>query len=69
MPKILHTSRYTGGPLEILMSVVPDGYTVKTLDAPTYEQLVSEAADADYFLVSGRLPIDKGVLVAANFLV
>lgn len=66
MPKILHTSRYTGGPLEILMSVVPDGYTVKTLDAPTYEQLVSEAADADYFLVSGRLPIDKGVLDAAK---
>lgn len=66
MPKILHTSRYTGGPLEILMSVVPDGYTVKTLDAPTYEQLVLEAADADYFLVSGRLPIDKGVLDAAK---
>lgn len=66
MPKILHTYRYTGRPLEILQSVVPEGYTIKTLDTPTYEQLVKEAEDADYFLVSGRLPIDKGVLDAAK---
>lgn len=66
MPKILHTYRYTGRPWEILKSVVPEGYEVKTLDTPTYEQLVKEAADADYFLVSGRLPIDKGVLDAAK---
>ena len=66
MPKILHTYRYTGRPWEILQSVVPAGYTIKTLDTPTYEQLVKEAEDADYFLVSGRLPIDKGVLDAAK---
>ncbi|MBO5827942.1 MAG: 2-hydroxyacid dehydrogenase [Paludibacteraceae bacterium] len=66
MPKILHTYRYTGRPWEILQSVVPEGYTIKTLDTPTYEQLVKEAEDADYFLVSGRLPIDKGVLDAAK---
>ena len=66
MPKILHTYRYTGRPWEILQSVVPEGYTIKTLDTPTYEQLVKEAGDADYFLVSGRLPIDKGVLDAAK---
>ena len=66
MPKILHTYRYTGRPWEILKSVVPEGYTIKTLDTPTYEQLVKEAEDADYFLVSGRLPIDKGVLDAAK---
>ena len=62
MPKILHTYRYTGRPWNILKSVVPDGYTVKTLDTPTQEQLVKEAADADFFLVSGRLKIDKEVL-------
>lgn len=62
MPKILHTYRYTGRPWEILKSVVPEGYTVKTLDEPTQEQLVKEAADADYFLVSGRLQINKEVL-------
>lgn len=66
MPKILHTYRYTGRPWEILQSVVPEGYIIKTLDTPTYEQLIKEAEDADYFLVSGRLPIDKGVLDAAK---
>lgn len=38
---------------------------VKTLDEATHEQLVMEAADADYLLVSGRLSIDKVVLDAA----
>ena len=66
MPKILHTYRYTGRPWEILKSVVPEGYTIKTLDEPTYEQLLNEVVDADYLLVSGRLPIDKGVLDAAK---
>ncbi|MBE6223879.1 MAG: hydroxyacid dehydrogenase [Bacteroidales bacterium] len=66
MPKILHTYRYTGRPWEILQSVVPEGYTIKTLDEPTYEQLLKEVVDADYLLVSGRLPIDKGVLDAAK---
>lgn len=62
MPKILHTYRYTGKPWKILQSVVPDGFTVKTLDEPTQEQLVKEAADADYLLVSGRLKISQEVL-------
>ena len=62
MPKILHTARYTGLPLEILQNACPEGFIVKTLDEATHEQLVKEAADADYFLVSGRLPIDQAVL-------
>lgn len=66
MPKILHTYRYTGHPWEILKSVVPKGYTIKTLDEPTYEQLLKEVVDADYLLVSGRLKIDKDVLDAAK---
>lgn len=66
MPKILHTYRYTGRPWEILQSVVPDGYIIKTLDEPTYEQLLKEVVDADYLLVSGRLPINKEVLDAAR---
>lgn len=65
MPKILHTYRYTGNPWEILKSVVPEGYTIKTLDCPTQEQLVKEAVDADYFLVSGRLLINEEVLANA----
>lgn len=66
MPKILHTYRYTGTPWEILKSVVPEGFAIKTLDEPTYEQLLREVEDADYLLVSGRLPIDKPVLDAAK---
>ena len=66
MPKILHTARYTGLPLEILQKSCPVGFTVKTLDEASHEQLIIEAVDADYFLVSGRLPIDKAVLDAAK---
>lgn len=66
MPKIIHTYRYTGRPWEILRSVVPNGYIIKTLDEPTQEQLIKEAADADYLLVSGRLKINKEVLDCAK---
>ena len=62
MKKILHTAKYTGVPLEILQKACPYGFIVKTLDEATHKQLVKEASDADYFLVSGRLPIDKVVL-------
>lgn len=62
MKKILHTAKYTGLPLDILKGACPEGFTVKTLDEPTHEQLVKEAIDADFFLVSGRLRIDKEVL-------
>lgn len=62
MPKILHTYCYMGRPWEILKSVIPEGYTIKTLDEPTQEQLINEASDADYLLVSGRLKINKDVL-------
>ena len=66
MPKILHTARYTGIPLEILKSVVPEDFTVKTLDELSYECLLRECNDADYLLVSGRLSIDEGILSAAK---
>lgn len=68
MPKILHTARYTGIPWEILKNVVPEGFYIKTLDELDYDSLVNEAVDADYLLVSGRLPIDEGVLTAATHL-
>ena len=66
MPKILHTAKYTGLPLDILQKACPSGFVVKTLDELSYQQLIKEAVDADYFLVSGRLPIDKSVLDAAK---
>ncbi len=68
MPKILHTARYTGIPWEILKSVVPDGFEVETLEKLDYDCLIRQAEDTDYLLVSGRLPIDEGVLSAAKHL-
>ena len=67
-PLILHTARYTGLPWEILKSVVPEGFEVKTLVELNYDCLVREAVNADYLLVSGRLPIDASVLTAAMHL-
>lgn len=66
MTKILHTYRYTGIPWEILKSVVPSGYTIETLNEPTYDCLLNQVIDADYILVSGRIPIDEGVLSMAK---
>ena len=66
--KILHTARYTGIPWEILKSVVPDGFKVETLDELSYDCLLRQAVDADFLLVSGRLPIDECVLSAAKHL-
>lgn len=66
MPKILHTARYTGIPLVVLQDACPKGFNVKTLDEATSGQLLREVVDAEYLLVSGRLPIDKDVLDAAH---
>lgn len=67
-PLILHTARYTGIPWEILKSVVPNSFTVETLDELSYDCLIRQVEDADYLLVSGRLPIDEGVLSVAKHL-
>lgn len=63
--KILHTHCYRGLPLQILMSVVPEGFQLETLKEANRDYLISQANDADYFLVSGRLQIDREVLNAA----
>ena len=63
---ILHTAHYEGLPWEILQSVIPKDFEVRTLPKATTEDLIREAKDADYLLVSGRLPIDKSVLKIAT---
>ena len=68
MPKILHTARYTGTPWDILRSVVPENFTVETLEELSYNSLLRQCEGADYLLVSGRLPIDEGILSAAKHL-
>ena len=67
-PLILHTARYTGLPWDILKSIVPDSFEIKTLNELSYDCLLQQCVDADYLLVSGRLPIDEGVLSAAKHL-
>lgn len=67
-PLILHTARYTGIPWDVLKSVVTDGFDVKTLDELSYDCLLRQAVEADFLLVSGRLPIGEGVLSAAKHL-
>lgn len=62
MPNILLTNHYEGVPLEILMRQIPSGYQLDVLQQPTRECLLKQACDADYFLVSGRLRIDKEIL-------
>ena len=39
---------------------------MKTLVEATHEHLIKESADAEYFLVSGRLPFDEGILSVAK---
>lgn len=68
MKKILHTASYSGAPWDILRSVVPVGFSVETLYSLSRENLLRQAVDADYFLVSGRLAIDEEVLAAAPHL-
>ncbi len=66
MPKILHTAHYIGTPWEILKSVVPEGFSIETLEELSYDCLLNHVVNADYLLVSGRLPIDDGVLSVAR---
>lgn len=50
----------------MLKSVFPNGYTIKTLDEPTQEQLIKEILDAEYLLGSGRLKINIDALNCAK---
>ena len=52
--------------MDVLQDACPKGFNVKTLNEATSEQLLREVVDAEYLLVSGRLPIGKAVLDAAH---
>lgn len=65
MPVILLTNHYNEGPLSIVKGAVPEGFEFVSLDKACKEELISKAKDANYFLVSGRLSIDRDVLNAA----
>lgn len=63
---ILLTASYKGKPLEIVKSLVPEGFSLVSLDTNSHEELVEKARTADYILASGNLKIDADVLEGAK---
>lgn len=66
MPVILVSNHYEGKPLEIIESVVPNGFSLKMLSSANQKELEKEAGQADYLLVSGRLKINREVIKKAT---
>lgn len=66
MKKILLTNKYSGVPLQIIQSEVPDGFCILFLLEQTEEALFSQVSDIDYILAGGRLKISKEVLDKAE---
>lgn len=66
MKTILLTNHYSGDPLEIIKSTVPEGFELIVLDKADQKELADKAAKADYFLASGRLKINNEVLYKAE---
>ena len=66
MKTILGTNRYTGRPLEILQSVIPDGFVYRMLAEQTEECFAQAAAEADYILAGGRTRLTAKVLDSAK---
>lgn len=54
---ILLTNKYSGRPLKIVQSQVPDGFLIKFLTEQTEQCLIKEIKEADYVLAGGRLRI------------
>ena len=66
MKTILLTNKYTGTPLEIVKSEVPEGFEIRFLTEQTQAALIECVADVDYILAGGRLKITKEVLERAD---
>ncbi len=66
MPTILLTNSYETDVLEFVMALVPEGFDLISLSSSNKEELIEKASEADYFIVSGRLPIDKEVIDSAK---
>lgn len=66
MPVILISNMVDKQPLEIIQSVIPQGFDVLFLSEGTREELLDKVPWADYILASGRLTIDAGVIENAR---
>lgn len=66
MGTILLTNRYSGVPLDIVKSEIPDGFNICFLSEQTQDAFISQVFDVDYILAGGRLKISKEVLEKAE---
>ena len=66
MKTILFTNRYSGFPLDIVQSELPDGFEIRFLQEQSQDDLIKEAVNADYLLAGGRLKITREVLEHAE---
>lgn len=62
---ILLTASYTGKPLDLVKSLVPEGFRLITLDETSQKDLEDKVSEADYILASGKLKINEGVVSRA----
>ena len=62
MKTILLTNKYSGTPLQIVQSEIPNGFHIRFLPEQTQEALIREATNVDYILARGRLKITREVL-------
>ncbi len=65
MPTILLTNHYKPEVLKVVTGLVPKGFDFISLDKVSKSELIAKAPLAEYFLASGRLPIDAEVINAA----
>src|SRR5690554_3498065 len=65
MASILLTNHYTPSLLSIIEKEIPQGFNIISIENPTKEEIIKKAIDADYFLVGGRIKIDRDVIESA----
>jgi lactate dehydrogenase-like 2-hydroxyacid dehydrogenase len=65
MPVILLTNKYSDKVLAVVRNELPEGFEFISLQNTGKEELIQKATRADYFLASGRVPIDKEVIESA----
>lgn len=65
MPTILLTNNYKQEVLDIVFRLVPKGFNLIVLENGDRNELLEKSVFADYFIVSGRMSIDKEVIDAA----
>lgn len=66
MSTILLTNKYSEKVLAVVRKELPEGFDFISLQNADKKELMRKAADADYFLASGRVSIDEEVIESAT---